>query len=79
MDANSGFEPATFDESVYHRWATVNKGPWRFDELGERDDVERVCRMLVDVSPRLKRVYVLIGNEPFDACMGRIRRDCWGG
>jgi len=32
------------------------------------------------VSPKRKRVYVLIGNEPFEECMGRIREVVeWGG
>jgi hypothetical protein len=30
LDANSGFEPATFDEEVFARWKPVLKGPWRF-------------------------------------------------
>ena len=76
-DANSGFEPKSFDDSVYARWrplVNAGGGPWRFayDELKERDDVFRVMRMLKDEPPRRKRVYVLIGNEPFDACMQRI-------
>ena len=37
-------------------------------------------RMLAEVSPRRKRVYVLIGNEPIEACMTRIREVLgWGG
>ena len=82
LDANSGYEPATFTDEVYRRWKPINRGPWRFayDETGERDDVRRVCRMLGDVDSRRTRVYVLIGNEPFDACMGRIREVIeWGG
>lgn len=82
LDANSGFEPRTFTDEVYARWKTINKGPWRFayDDQHETKDVERVMRMLKDVSPRLTRVYTLIGNEPFDSCMERIRRVIdWGG
>lgn len=82
LDANSGFEPRTFDDEVYARWRGINRGPWRFayDDEPEGPDVERVMRMLRDESPKRKRVYVLIGNEPFDACMGRIRRVIdWGG
>lgn len=81
LDANSGFEPATFDETVRDRWAPVLKGPWRyaFDEMGEAADVERVCRMLAGYRPNQKRVYVLIGNEPFDSCLERIRKVIeWG-
>ena len=81
LDANSGFEPATFDDDVYHRWDAVNKGPWRFayDETAEGADVERVCRMLAAVPPSRKRVYVLLGNEPFADCMARIREViAWG-
>jgi len=82
MDANSGFEPRTFDGHVFERWNTVLKGPWRFayDDMPEREDVQRVMHMLKDVSQQRKRVYVLIGNEPVDECMGRIREVVeWGG
>jgi hypothetical protein len=76
-DANSGFEPVTFSEEVYRRWKPLlnaGGGPWRFgyDQLEERTDVLRVMRMLKDEPQRRKRVYVLIGNEPFAACMERI-------
>ena len=82
LDANSGFEPATFDAEVYARWRRINRGPWRFafDESGERAAVARVMAMLKDVSPKRKRVYVLIGNEPVGACLERIREVlAWGG
>jgi hypothetical protein len=82
LDANSGFEPRTFDEEVYRRWKPINRGPWRFayDDEGDGPHVERVMRMLRHVTPRKKTVYTLIGNEPFDACMERIRRVIvWGG
>ena len=81
LDANSGFEPATFDDEVYRRWDVINKGPWRFayDETAEGADVERVCRMLAAVPSSRKRVYVLLGNEPFADCMARIREViAWG-
>lgn len=76
-DANSGFEPRTFTEDVYRRWAPLvnaGGGPWRFayDELRERDEVLAVMRMLKAEPQRRKRVYVLIGNEPFADCMTRI-------
>lgn len=82
LDANSGFEPRTFDDEVFARWRAINQGPWRFayDDQQERPYVERVMRMLRDVPSRQKRVYVLIGNEPFDACIERIREVmAWGG
>jgi hypothetical protein len=82
LDANSGFEPRTFDDAVWHRWRGINKGPWRFayDDQGDGPHVERVMRMLRGVSARRKRVYVLIGNEPFADCMDRIKRVIgWGG
>jgi hypothetical protein len=82
MDVNSGFEPATFDDEVYARWRPTNRGPWRFiyDEQKERADVERVMRMLKAVPPRRKRVYILVGNEPFAACMQRMEEITgWGG
>lgn len=82
LDANSGFEPRTFDEEVFRRWSPILKGPWRFgfDEATEGADVERAFRLLKDVSPRRKQVYTMIGHEPFDVCMERIRRViAWGG
>jgi hypothetical protein len=75
LDANSGFEPATFDEDVFRRWKPVLKGPWRFgfDEQSEGANVARAFRILKDVSPRKKQVYTMIGHEPFDVCMDRIK------
>lgn len=81
LDANSGFEPRTFDEGTYRRWKVINKGAWRFgyDETSEGDDVYKMTRTLKDVPAGLKRVYVLIGNEPFEACQRRIQRVIeWG-
>jgi hypothetical protein len=78
LDANSGFEPKTFDEDVFNRWQPINDGPWRFglDETQETADVERVIAMLRrnGVSSRKIQVYVMIGHEPFDECMARIER-----
>jgi hypothetical protein len=76
LDANSGFEPATFDEEVFARWKPILKGPWRFgfDEATEGDNVARAFRILKDVSPRRKQVYTMIGHEPFDVCMDRIKK-----
>jgi len=38
LDANSAFEPRTFDEGVYPRGKRTLRGPWRFafDEMRER-------------------------------------------
>lgn len=76
-DANSGFEPVTFTEEVYRRWRSLinaGGGPWRFgyDQMEERDGALRCMRMLKNEPSRRKRVYVLIGNEPFAECMQRI-------
>jgi hypothetical protein len=75
VDANSGFEPTTFDDEVFARWKPILKGPWRFgfDEATEGAAVARVFRMLKDVSPRKKQVYTMIGHEPFAVCMARIQ------
>lgn len=76
LDANSGFEPKSFDGSVFERWLKINRGPWRFgyDTSTERDAVLPVFRMLkaAAVSPRRIRPYVMIGNEPFAECMERL-------
>lgn len=78
IDANSGFEPITFTPDVYNRWKPLinaGRGPWRFayDETKERKQVMQVMKMLEDESSSRKRVYVLIGNEPFEDCMNRIQ------
>lgn len=77
-DANSGFEPITFTKEVYARWRPlINEGggPWRFayDETKEGPQVREVMKMLVEEPQKRKRVYVLIGNEPFEDCMARIQ------
>lgn len=82
LDANSGFEPRTFDRDCYERWKPILRGPWRFayDELGETDEVRRMMAILAGESPKRKRVYVLIGNEPIAACHERAQRVIeWGG
>jgi hypothetical protein len=76
-DANSGFEPRTFTEDVYNRWKSLindGGGPWRFayDDMKESNEVRAVFKMLKNEPSRRKRVYVLIGNEPFSACMERV-------
>lgn len=78
LDANSGFEPQTFTEEVYRLWRPLinaGRGPWRFafDETKEAKEVRAVMRMLKDEPQKRKRVYVLIGNEPFADCMARIQ------
>lgn len=77
-DANSGFEPITFTEEVYRRWKPLlnaGGGPWRFayDETKEGPQVRRVMAMLETEPPKRKRVYVLVGNEPYAECMARIQ------
>jgi hypothetical protein len=84
IDANSGFEPASFTPDVYERWkplVNAGRGPWRFayDDMPERADVLRVMRMLESEPARRKRVYTLIGNEPFAECMQRIQEVIDGG
>jgi hypothetical protein len=82
LDANSGFEPRTFSDEVFARWRPINKGPWRFayDDEADGPHVERVMKMLKAVSAKNKRVYVLIGNEPVENCLARIKRViAWGG
>jgi hypothetical protein len=81
LDANSGFEPKTFDGAVYERWKKINKGAWRFayDETKEGEDVHKVAMMLKHVPSFHKRVYVLVGNEPFEECYRRVTQVIeWG-
>lgn len=75
MDAQSGFEPRTFTEEIFEIWKPIMRGPWRFaiDDQGDVPHAVRVLDMLRCVkNPKKKRVYVLIGNEPFEQCMDRI-------
>lgn len=76
LDANSGFEPLTFTDSTYARWKSIYNGVWRFgfDETGEEEYARKMAEILKKESPRKKIVYVLIGNEPFEACMIRIQK-----
>lgn len=81
LDANSGFEPRTFSTETYTRWKRINKGPWRFafDDLNEEKYCETAVKVLKDEPASSKRVYVLIGNEPVEACLYRINRVIeWG-
>jgi hypothetical protein len=80
-DINSGFEPLTFTEETYQRWKKIYKGYWRFayDETKEGEDVYKMSRILKDEPAGKKRVYVLIGNEPFEDCYSRILKVIeWG-
>lgn len=84
LDANSGFEPRTFDDDVLARWKPINRGPWRFayDDAGDGPHVARVMKMLdrAGVASRRRQVYTMIGNEPFAECMHRIQQVIgWGG
>jgi hypothetical protein len=74
LDATSGFEPHTFDKDTYRRWKVINKGAWRFgyDERSEETEVYRMVQILKDEPANKKRIYVLIGNEPFEDCLRRI-------
>lgn len=77
-DANSGFEPKYFDADTYRRWQPLfgKSVTWRFayDETGEGEQVERMAGILKDVLQRRKRVYVLAGNEPLEACYERAQK-----
>ena len=80
-DINSGFEPHSFDESTYARWKPFYRGDWRFgfDEMKEQEQVENMIRILRNEKSYKKRVYVLIGNEPFEQCLERVQKVIeWG-
>lgn len=80
-DANSGFEPRTFDAGTRKRWETILLGPWRFayDDMQETEQVKTMMALLSDVPARKKRVYVLCGNEPIEECHERAQKVIeWG-
>jgi hypothetical protein len=81
LDANSGFEPRSFDLDTYQRWRRIIP-VWRFafDEISETAEVERMMKILAPARSRLKQIYVLVGNEPIDQCYERARKVIeWGG
>lgn len=83
VDANSGFEPRSLRPWVVDVWKRLPLVAWRFayDELAERDAVERAIRMLdhAGVSRHRLRLYCLAGNEPIAACEQRVREiNEWG-
>ena len=61
---------------------TVAPGWFAYDETTEGEDVHQRLRNAqaeVCVPARKQRVYVMIGNEPFEECMKRIRQVIeWG-
>lgn len=84
LDANSGFEPRTFSAPVFERWRTINRGVWRlaYDDMQERDFIREAMAILRrgGVAPRKIQIYTLLGNEPYEACMQRVREVIeWGG
>jgi len=84
LDANSGFEPRTFDGGTYERWSKILKGPWRFgyDDMKEREEVRRMMALLraQGVPPKKMQVYCMIGHEPPSECLQRINEIIeWGG
>jgi len=83
VDANSGFEPRTFDAGTYARWKPIMRGPWRlaYDTTDEGPYIERALEILSPI-PRYssKMIYCLIGNEPIASCWKRaISIIDWGG
>ncbi len=77
VDANSGFEPHSFDAKTLERWRAFPLACWRFgyDDLSERDQALEMMRLLksAGLSGEKVRVYTLIGNEPKEICHRRIR------
>jgi hypothetical protein len=77
VDANSGFEPHSFDEDTCKRWEDFPLRYWRFgyDDITERDQAGRMMTILArrGYSGDRVRVYTLIGNEPIATCLRRIR------
>jgi hypothetical protein len=76
VDANSGFEPHTFDESTLDRWEKFPLTCWRFgyDDLSEREQALEMMRLFKSrgYSGEKVRVYTMIGNEPIESCTRRI-------
>ena len=80
----AGSSPHTFSAAVFERWRVINQGVWRlaYDDLAERDVVREALRILkrAGIAARHIQIYTILGNEPFDACMQRVREVIeWGG
>lgn len=77
VDAQSGFEPHTFDLATLKRWEKFPLKFWRFgyDDLTERDQALEMMRLLKahGYEGQKVRVYTLIGNESKEDCQKRIR------
>jgi hypothetical protein len=77
VDANSGFEPHSFNDATLHRWKQFPLACWRFgyDDLTERDEALSMLSLLNthDYDDEKVRVYTLIGNEPIQDCYQRVR------
>lgn len=77
VDANSGFEPHSFTEKTLLRWKGFPLLTWRFgyDDITERDESIEMMRLLQRYGYKNNQVtvYTMIGNEPIDTCVQRIR------
>lgn len=77
VDANSGFEPHTFNEATLLRWKKFPLRYWRFgyDDLTERDQALEMLSLLKyhGITGEKVRVYTLLGNEPKADCLRRVR------
>lgn len=77
IDANSGFEPHTFNEKTLLRWMKFPLLFWRFgyDDTTERDQALEMLRLLkfYGFTGDKVRAYTMIGNEPKDVTHKRIR------
>ena len=77
VDANSGFEPHSFNSATLKRWERFPLRCWRFgyDDPTERDQALEMMRLLKahGYSGERVRVYTLIGNEPIADCAKRVR------
>ena len=82
VDFNSGFDARLFDEAAYERFSPLPLKCWRFafDESSRGTAVRDALLLLRsrrDARPR--RVYVLAGNEPLEACLERaLKVIAWG-
>lgn len=77
VDANSGFEPHSFNAETLKRWERFPLRYWRFgfDDMAEKTEAIEMMQLLSwhGYSGEKVRVYTLIGNEPVKTCLARIR------
>jgi hypothetical protein len=76
VDCNSGFEPQGIDETTVRLFDKLPMRWWRigFDEIGEEKPVIEAIKTIKSFSKKTIRIYTMIGQEPIEQCLYRMRK-----